>query len=102
MSLPQDTQRVSVVESYPTFVAVQAHPQPGWERSGVRLGHVAVAATVGIQSSVALAVTLALTVAMSVREQDFAHAHGQEAEGRGVLAVLCPTVMAAVCITARE
>lgn len=101
MSLPQDTQRVRVVESHPSFVAVQAHPQPRWERGGVGMGQVAVAATVGVQASVALAVTLALSVGVSLREQDFAHAHGQEAEGRGVLAVLCPTVMAAVCITSK-
>lgn len=63
---------------------------------------VTVAAAVGVYSSMALAVPpLALTVAMSLREQDLAHAHGEEAEGRGVLAVLCPAVMATIWVTAR-
>lgn len=62
---------------------------------------VTMAATVGVHSSLALAVTLALSVAVSLREQDLAHAHGEEAEGRGVLAVLGPAVMAAVWIAAR-
>lgn len=62
--------------------------------------HVTVAAAVGVDSSVALAVPLALTLTMSLREQDFAHADGEKAEGGGVLAVLCPTVMATVWVTA--
>lgn len=60
--------------------------------------HVAMAATVGVDSSLAVAVCLALTVAMSLRKQDLAHAHCEEVEGRGVLAILCPTVMAAVWV----
>lgn len=58
------------------------------------------AATVGVHSSLAVAVPLALTVTVSLRKQDFAHAHCEEAEGRRVLAVLCPTVMAAVWVAA--
>lgn len=59
------------------------------------------AATVGVHSSLAVAVPLALTVTMSLRKQDLAHAHCDEAEGRRVLAVLCPTVMATVWVAAR-
>lgn len=61
---------------------------------------ITVAATLGVHSSMALAVPLALTVNMSLRKQDLSHAHGEEAEGRGVLAVLCPTVMATIWVTA--
>lgn len=60
------------------------------------------AATVGVRSSLALAlvVHLALIVTMSLRKQDFAHAHGEEADGREVLAVFCPAVIATVWVTA--
>lgn len=58
------------------------------------------AASVGVHSSIALAVRLALTGTVSLWKQDLAHAHGEEAEGRGVLAVFCPTVMATVWVTA--
>ncbi len=61
---------------------------------------VAVAATVGLTCSLAVAVSLALTVTvtMSLRKQDLAHTYCKEAEGRRVLAVLSPTVMAAVWV----
>lgn len=68
----------------------------------MRVRQVTVAATVGVQCPLALAVPLALIVTMSLRKQDLAHAHCEEAEGRRVLAVLCPTVMATVRITAVE
>lgn len=67
----------------------------------MRLRQVSMAATVGVHSSLAVAVPLALTVTMSLRKQDLAHAHCDEAEGRRVLAVLCPTVMATVWVAAR-
>ena len=98
--LPQHPQRVGVVEGDPALLAVQTHSQSGGQRSRVRVGQVAVAAAVGVHSSVALAVRLALTVAVPLWEQDLAHAYGEEAEGRGVLAVFCSTVMAAVWVTA--
>lgn len=59
---------------------------------------VAVAAVVGVHSSLAVALPLALTVTMSLREQDLAHAHCEEAERRRVLAFLRPTVMATVWV----
>lgn len=58
------------------------------------------AATVGVHCSMALAVTLALSLTVSLRKQDFAHAHSEEAEGRGVLAIFSPAVMAAVWVAA--
>ncbi len=61
---------------------------------------VTLAATVGVHSSLAVAVPLALTVTVSLRKQDLAHAHSEEAEGRRVLAVLCSTVMATVRVAA--
>lgn len=57
------------------------------------------AAIVGVQPSLAVAVPLALTVTMSLRKQDLAHAHCEEAEGWRVLAVLGTTVMATVWVT---
>lgn len=90
MPLPQDTQGVGVVERDPSFVAVQAHPQPGREGSGVRVGH----------ASLAVAVAVARGEGVSFREEDLPRAHREEAERRGVLAVLGPAVMAAVWITA--
>lgn len=50
-------------------------------------------------AGLAVALRLALTVARSSGEQDLPHAHGQEAEGRGVLGFLCAAVMAAVWVT---
>ena len=91
---------MGIVEGNSSFVTVQTHPQPGWERSRVGVRHVAAAATVGMQSSLALAVTLALSVTMSLWEQHLSHAHGEEAEGRGVLAILCLAVMPTVWVAA--
>lgn len=62
--------------------------------------HATMAATVGVHCSMALAVTLALSLTVSLRKQDFAHAHSEEAEGRGVLAIFSPAVMAAVWVAA--
>lgn len=67
----------------------------------MRVRQVAMVATVGVHSPMAMAVPLALSVTMSLRKQDLAHAHCEEAEGRRVLAVLCPTVMATVWVAAR-
>lgn len=58
----------------------------------------ALAAVVGVHSSLAVAVPLALTVTMSLRKQDLAHTHCEEAKGRRVLAFLRTTVMATVRI----
>lgn len=66
----------------------------------MRVRKVTVAATMGVHSPLALAVPLALSVTMSMRKQDLSHAHCEEAEGRRILAVLCPTVMAAVWVAA--
>lgn len=89
---PEHAQGVGVIEGDASFVAVQAHAQPGRQRSRVDGGRVAMA-------GLAVALRLALTVARSSGEQDLPHAHGQEAEGRGVLGFLCAAVMAAVWVT---
>lgn len=47
----------------------------------MRVRQAAVTAAMGVQS-MALAVPLAMAVTMSLRKQDLAHAHGEEAEGR--------------------
>lgn len=99
MPLPQHAQRVGVIEGDASFVAVQTHSQPWRQRSGVDVGRVALAAAVGVQSRLAVAVCLALAVARSSGQQDLPHAYCQEAEGRGVLGLLCATVMAAVWFT---
>lgn len=101
MALPQDTQRVGVVVGDPPFVTVQAHAQPGGQRSGVGVGRPAVAAAaVGVQRPLAVALTVALVAgSVSLREQDLAHAYCEEAEGGRVLAFLCSTVMATVRVT---
>lgn len=96
MSLPQDAQGVGVVEGDPAFVAVQTHPQPGREGSRVRVRH----AAVGVQSSLTVAVAVARSETVSFREKDLTCAHGEKAKRRGVLAVFCPAVMAAVWVTA--
>lgn len=101
VSLPQDPQRVGIIEGDSSFVTVQTHSQSGWQRSSVRVRHAAMAATVGVHCPLALAVRLALSVTMSLRKKDLAHAHCEETEGWSVLAVLCPTVMAAVWVAAR-
>lgn len=93
VTLPQHTQRMGVVEGHSASVTVQTHPQSGGQRRRVRVRQV-----VGVKSCLALALALTLTVAL--RKQDLAHADGEEAEGGGVLAVLCPAVMAAVRVAA--
>lgn len=90
MPLPQNAKGVGVVEGDPSFVAVQAHPQPGREGGGVRVGHAALA----------VAVAVARSEGVSFREEDLPRAHHEEAERGGVLAVLGPAVMTAVWITA--
>lgn len=60
------------------------------------VSHVSLAAAVGVQPRLAVAVCLAVAVAPSTGQQDLPHAHCQEAEGRRVLGLLCATVMAAV------
>lgn len=99
VTLPQHTQGVGVIEGDASFVAVQAHSQPGRQRSRVDVSRVAVAAAVGVQSGLAVALCLALAVARPSGEQDLPHAHRQEAEGRGVLGFLWAAVMAAVWVT---
>lgn len=96
MALPQDTQRVGVVVGDPALVAVQAQAEPGGQGGGVGMGRPTVAAAVGVQRP--LAVALAAR-SVSLREQDLAHAYCEEAEGGRVLAFLCSTVMAAVRVT---
>ena len=61
------------------------------------MGGVAVTAEQGVVTGLAVAPSLALAVGFG--QQDLAHAHGEEAEGRGVLAVFCPAVVAAVWVT---
>ena len=39
-----------------------------------------------------------LALAVGFGQQDLAHAHGEEAEGRGILAVLCTAVVATVWV----
>lgn len=64
------------------------------------MSRVGLAAAVGVQSRLAVAVCLALAVARcSGGQQDLPHARCQEAEGRGVLGFLCAAVMAAVWFT---
>jgi len=91
---------VGIVEGDKSFVTVQTHSQPGGQGSSVRVRQVAMAGAVGVHSPLAVAVPLALSVTMSLRKQDLAHAYSEEAEGRRVLAVLCPAVMAAVWVAA--
>lgn len=83
-----------------SFVTVQAHSQSGRQGGSVRVRQVIMAGTVAVHGPQALAVPLALRVTVSLRKQDLAHAYCEEAEGRRVLAVLCPTVMAAVWVAA--
>lgn len=65
---------------------------------GVR--RLAVAAAVGVQRPLAVALTVAQAASgVSVREQDLAHAYREEAEGWRVLAFLGSAVMAAVRVT---
>lgn len=97
VSFPEHAQGVGVIEGDASFVTVQAHSQPGWQRSGVDGSRVA--AALGVQRGLAVAVCLALTVARSSGEQDLPHAHCQEAEGRGVLGFLRAAVMATVWVT---
>lgn len=99
VSLPQDAQGVGVIIGDASFVTVEADPQSRRHGSRVKVRQVAVAAAVGVHRPLAVAVPLALTVTMSLRKQDLAHAHCEEAEGRRILAFLCPAVMAAVWVT---
>lgn len=102
MPFPQHAQGVGVVEGDASFVAVQTHSQPWRQRSGVDVSQVALAAAVGVQARLAVAVCLAVAVNPSTGQQDLPHAHCQEAERRGVLGLLCTTVMAAVWFTPGE
>lgn len=101
VALPQDTQRVRVVVGDPPFLAVQAHTQPGGQWGGVGVGRPAVAAAVGVQRPLAVALTVALVAgSVSLREQDLAHSYCEEVEGGRVLTFLCSAVMATVRVTA--
>lgn len=100
MALPQDTQRVSVVVGDPALVAVQAQAEPRGQGGSVGVGRPAVAAAVGVQRPLAVALTVTLAArSVSLREQDLAHAYCEEAEGGRVLAFLCSAVMATVRVT---
>ena len=95
--LPQRPEGVGVVEGDPTFLKVKAHAQPGGQGVGdARRRRVAGAVGHGVPGAVAM-VTVVVAAAV-LGEVDFAHAHGEEAEGGGVLAVLGPAVVAAVWV----
>lgn len=100
MSYPQNAQRVGVIVGDVSLIAVEAHAQPGWQRSGVAVGEAAVAAAVGVWPPLAVAFALALTGTVCLRKQDLAHAYCEEAEGGRVLAFLRSAIMPAVRVTA--
>lgn len=89
-----------IVERDPSLVTVQTNAQSGGQRSGVGVGHVTVAAAVGVYGAVTLAVPVALTAAVSLWEEDLPHSYSKETVGGGVLTVLRLTVMAAVWLAA--
>ena len=101
MPLPQRPQGVGIVEGDPTFLKVKAHAQPGGQRVGdARRCRMAGPVGDGVPGAVAM---VTVVVAAVLGEVDLAHAHGEEAEGRGrVQRVLCSAVVAAVGVVAVE
>ena len=96
MPLPQRPQGVGVVEGDPTLLKVEAHAEPGGQGVGdARRRRGAGAVGHGLPGAVAM---VTVVVAAVLGEVDLAHAHGEEAEGRGILAVLCTAVVATVWV----
>lgn len=93
VALPQGPQRVGVVEGHAALFEVEAHAEPRRQRvrdAFGRGGAVAVGISVGV-SMVTVGVVAVL------RQVNFAHPHGEEAERRRrVQRILRPAVMAAV------
>ena len=90
---------MGVVEGDPTLLKVEAHAEPGGQGVGdARRRRGAGAVGHGLPGAVAM---VTVVVAAVLGEVDLAHAHGEEAEGRGrVQRVLCSTIMAAVGVVA--
>lgn len=57
---------MGIVEGDASFVEVQTHPQARWQRGGVGVRVVAMAAVMGVSPTLALALALALTVALTL------------------------------------
>lgn len=102
MSLPQDTQGVGIVEGNLSFVTVQTDSEPWREGSSVGVMLAAVAAALGVQYCLAMALTLTLRGTIPFRKKDLTHANCEETEGRGILAIFSITVMATVWVTAER